>query len=94
MTRTTKWDGESKHESHYFTHNHAFKQSPFTVKKNGAGKGNWGVLGSEVDDLIDKGDIPPVFNRNQRRGSNNSHNEENLFRIRNEQPIDSDIDED
>ncbi|SCU87281.1 LAMI_0D05446g1_1 [Lachancea mirantina] len=70
MTRTNKWTvHEAKAESHYFTHNGTYGKAPNGVKKMGSGKGNWGKLGDEIEDLIDDGEIPPIFNKD-RRGSN------------------------
>lgn len=83
MTRTNKWDGESHHDSHYFTHNHPSNQAPNNVKRNGAGKSNWGQLGSEIDDLIDEGEIPPVFKK-ERRGSNQSLHEQRFLMLQKE----------
>lgn len=96
MTRTNKWDGESHHDSHYFTHNHPFNQAPNNIKKQGAGKSNWGQIGSEIDDLIDDESIPPVFNK-ERRGSNQSLHEEK-FKFLQKESVDrlgeEDIEED
>ncbi|CCH44505.1 Translation machinery-associated protein 10 [Wickerhamomyces ciferrii] len=75
MTRTQKWTHhEKKAEPHMFTHNGHPDQNPTKTKKNGAGKGNWGSPGDEINDLIDDGEIPPVFNKT-RRGSNSSAHE-------------------
>ena len=77
MTRTDKWTThESKADPKYFSHNGNFGENPNAIKKNGSGKGNWGKPGDEINDLIDSGEIPPVFNK--RRGSNSQHNEHNL----------------
>jgi len=74
MTRTQKWTyHEKKAEPHMFTHNGHPDQNPQHTKKNGAGRGNWGSPGDEINDLIDDGEINPVFNK--RRGSNSSGNE-------------------
>ncbi|ONH69732.1 Translation machinery-associated protein 10 [Cyberlindnera fabianii] len=67
MTRTHKWTfHESKAEPHFFTHNGHPGQDPTKTKKNGAGKGNWGAPGDEIEDLIESGEIPPVFNKSRR----------------------------
>lgn len=44
------------------------------MKKQGSGRGNWGKAGDEIEDLIDMGEIKPVFNK-QRRGSNSQARE-------------------
>ncbi|SCW00975.1 LAFE_0D02278g1_1 [Lachancea fermentati] len=78
MTRTQKWTKrEAKAESRFFTHNGPYNQAPNGVKKDGSGKGNWGKPGDEIEDLIDAGEIPPVFHK-ERRGSN-SQSHENRF---------------
>lgn len=83
MARTHKWTyHESKAEPHYFTqHGHA-DANPNKTKKNGAGKGNWGAPGDELEDLINRGEIPPVFGKN-RRGSNASQHEEKFGAVQN-----------
>lgn len=74
MTRTQKWTfHEKRAEPHMFTHNGHPDQNPQHTKKNGAGRGNWGTPGDEINDLIDDGEIAPVFNK--RRGSNSSAHE-------------------
>lgn len=76
MARTHKWTKhEAKADSHYFTHNGHADSNPNKTKKNGAGKGNWGVAGDEVMDLIQRGEIPPVTGKVSRRGSNASQHE-------------------
>lgn len=81
MTRTNKWTvHESKASPRYFTRNGNFGVSPNGVKRDGSGKGNWGKAGDEINDLIDSGEIQPVFNK-QRRGSNNQQNEKKLVDI-------------
>lgn len=70
MTRTEKWTThESKANPKYFTHNGNYGENPNNIKKGGSGKGNWGKPGDEINDLIDSGEIAPVFNK-ARRGSN------------------------
>lgn len=81
MTRTNKWTvHESKADSHYFTHNGHFGAAPNGVKKDGSGKGNWGKPGDEINDLIDAGEIPPLFNKH-RRGSNAQTHEKKLGEV-------------
>lgn len=81
MTRTNKWTlHESKPDSRYFTHNGFYGISPKTVKKDGSGRGNWGKPGDEIEDLIDSGEVPPVFNKS-RRGSNSRVREAKLERV-------------
>lgn len=83
MTRTNKWTvHESKATPKYFSHTGNFGESPNAVKKNGSGKGNWGKAGDEINDLIDAGEIQPVFNK-QRRGSNVQSNEQKLNDVQN-----------
>lgn len=78
MTRTNKWTvREDKADSRYFTHTGNFGANPNGVKKNGSGKGNWGKPGDEINDLIDSGEIPPVFSK-ARRGSNSQNNEKRV----------------
>lgn len=75
MARTNKWTiRESKADSRYFTHTGHFGTSPNSMKKQGSGRGNWGKAGDEIEDLIDMGEIKPVFNK-QRRGSNSQARE-------------------
>lgn len=54
----------------YFIHNNAsfYNDEPNKVKKNGAGKNNWGQEEDILFDLIDQGEIPQVISK--RRGSN------------------------
>jgi hypothetical protein len=81
MARTHKWTyHESKAESHYFTHNGHADANPNKTKKNGAGKNNWGTPGDEINDLIQRGEIPPVMGKT-RRGSNSSLLEDKLGQV-------------
>ncbi|QLG73275.1 hypothetical protein HG535_0E03590 [Zygotorulaspora mrakii] len=81
MTRTNKWtQHEAKAVPKYFTHTGNFGESPNNVKKQGSGKGNWGKAGDEINDLIDSGEIPGVFNK-VRRGSNSQSIENNFERV-------------
>lgn len=83
MTRTNKWTvHEHRAEPKYFTHNGNFGESPNHVKKSGNGKGNWGKVGDEINDLIDAGEIQPIFNK-KRRGSNIQVNSKRLEDIQN-----------
>ncbi|EDO17330.1 hypothetical protein Kpol_1062p39 [Vanderwaltozyma polyspora DSM 70294] len=83
MARTNKWTvHESKADPKYFSRNGNYGEDPNNVKKNGSGKGNWGKPGDEINDLIDSGEIPPVFNK-PRRGSNTQSNEKKLFNLQN-----------
>lgn len=67
MTNTHKW---SKHpDSHFFTHNGHIDQDPHQVKKDGWGKGNWGTIGGELDDLVSTGEVTMS---NPRRMSNSA----------------------
>ncbi|AET37675.1 ATPase-stabilizing factor family protein Ecym_1449 [Eremothecium cymbalariae DBVPG len=81
MTRTNKWTvHESKADSRYFTHNGYYGTPPNNVKKDGSGRGNWGKPGDEIADLIDSGEIAPVFNK-ARRGSNSQAREAQLEKV-------------
>ncbi|ESW96442.1 hypothetical protein KL918_000395 [Ogataea parapolymorpha] len=81
MARTEKWNDKGSHtEPRYFTHSGHFDQDPNHVKKGGFGKGNWGKDGDELEDLINAGEIPPVFKK-ERRGSNHSQNEERFHKV-------------
>ncbi|CAR29540.1 hypothetical protein ZYGR_0AD02220 [Zygosaccharomyces rouxii] len=81
MTRTTKWtEHEGRPDPKYFTHNGHFGENPYNVKKQGYGKGNWGRPGDEIEDLIDDGEIPEVFNKS-RRGSNVQSNEKKYGKL-------------
>lgn len=78
MTRTNKWTvHESQGAPKWFTHNGHFNTDPTKVRKNGAGKNNWGQPGDELmDEELDQ------FNgqmfKNSRRNSNHNVNEVNL----------------
>lgn len=74
MARTHKWTyHESRPDSHYFTHNGNSNESPSNVKKNGAGKNNWGKPGDEIMDFQDEFKI--------RRGSNSQNNEDKFEKL-------------
>ncbi|CCE65275.1 hypothetical protein TPHA_0K01420 [Tetrapisispora phaffii CBS 4417] len=78
MTRTNKWTvHESKADSKFFTKVGNYGEAPNHVKKNGNGKGNWGKPGDEINDLIDSGEMQPLYNK-QRRGSNTQNNERKI----------------
>ncbi|CDK27951.1 unnamed protein product [Kuraishia capsulata CBS 1993] len=85
MARTNKWNNHhsSEETARYFTHNGHIDAAPNGIKKGGAGKNNWGTVGSEIDDLIDSGEIPPVFKR-ERRGSNHSQLERRFSNAQNQ----------
>ncbi|WEJ94100.1 ATPase stabilizing factor 15 kDa protein [Yamadazyma tenuis] len=73
MTRTEKWTvHEASSEPKWFTHNGYFGTDPTKVKKNGAGKGNWGRVG---DELLDSDIQFNMFGKSQRRNSNHQENE-------------------
>ncbi|QLL32219.1 hypothetical protein HG537_0D04770 [Torulaspora globosa] len=81
MTRTNKWtEHEARPDPKYFTHAGNFGEAPNNVKKQGSGKGNWGKPGDEINDLIDSGEVPQVFNK-ARRGSNTQTNERKFENI-------------
>ncbi|KAG2736804.1 hypothetical protein G9P44_000894 [Scheffersomyces stipitis] len=74
MTRTNKWTvHEKKVEPKWFTHHGPVDSDPTKVKKEGAGKNNWGQPGDELQ----KEDFN-FFNKSQRRNSNHSENEEKM----------------
>ncbi|CCD27061.1 Tma10p NDAI_0J01690 [Naumovozyma dairenensis CBS 421] len=78
MTRTNKWTvHESRPDAKYFTHNGNFGENPAKVKREGSGKANWGKAGDELTDLVESGEIKPVFNK-QRRGSNSQKNQDKM----------------
>ncbi|CCF58921.1 hypothetical protein KAFR_0F03250 [Kazachstania africana CBS 2517] len=80
MTRTTKWTiHEHQADPKYFTHNGNFGEAPYNVKKHGSGKGNWGKPGDELNDLMDSGEIPPLFNKERRSSNVNSQLNEKRF---------------
>lgn len=79
MSRTHRWQHP---EYKYFTHNGNFNEDRNKVKKNGAGKGNWGLQGDELNDLIDAGEAPPLVNKT-RRGSNSLKTEVRLRPLKN-----------
>lgn len=76
MTRTAKWTvHEASSEPKWFTHNGFYGVDPTKVKKNGAGKGNWGQPG---DELLDTEDQINMFGKSGRRNSNHQENERML----------------
>lgn len=84
MTRTNKWtEREGKADPKYFSHTGNYGESPNHIKKQGSGKGNWGKPGDEIDDLIDNGEIPPVFKKD-RRGSNLQSHEQKFENVQKE----------
>ena len=87
MTRTNKWTvHESKAESKYFTHNGNFGESPQHIKKGGSGRGGWGKIGDEINDLVDSGEIPPIYNKKRRPSNvNNQLNAKRFEDIQNYQ---------
>ncbi|AOA65173.1 Ribosome associating protein [Komagataella phaffii CBS 7435] len=85
MTRTNKWNTDHSHlhrdvEPKYFSKSGGhLDQDPSKVKKNGHGKGNWGSLGDEINDIVDSEE--GLGSLNKRRGSNHSFNEEKIRNI-------------
>ncbi|ODQ83221.1 hypothetical protein BABINDRAFT_6069 [Babjeviella inositovora NRRL Y-12698] len=67
MTHTHKWS--KRPAAHYFTHNGHIDQDPHKIKKEGWGKGNWGTVGGELDDLVSTGEVKM---NNPRRMSNSA----------------------
>lgn len=83
MARTNKWTvRESQAAPRYFSKHGNFGEAPNNVKKDGSGKSNWGTVGDEINDLVNSGEIPPVFNKH-RRGSNTQMNERRLSDVQN-----------
>lgn len=77
MTRTDKVK-----KDRYFTHTGHSDEAPNHVKKDGFGKGNWGQPGDEVVDMVNDGEIPKtVLQKQARRGSNKSQNEDRLREV-------------
>lgn len=73
MTRTNKWTVHEKAaEPRYFSHNGNYGEAPAHIKKGGSGKGGWGKFGDEMNDLIESGEIPAIFNKKRRPSNINS----------------------
>ncbi|ODV61145.1 uncharacterized protein ASCRUDRAFT_146717 [Ascoidea rubescens DSM 1968] len=70
MGKTNKWQINKENEPKYFTHNHP-NQDPTKIKKNGAGKNNWGTSEDQFNELVDEG---LVNSFKTRRGSNHIQN--------------------
>ncbi|CAB4256718.1 similar to Saccharomyces cerevisiae YGR008C STF2 Protein involved in regulation of the mitochondrial F1F0-ATP synthase [Maudiozyma barnettii] len=87
MTRTNKWTvHESRADARYFTHNGNFGESPQHIKKGGSGRGGWGKAGDEINDLVDSGEIQPVYNKKRRPSNvNNQMNAKRFEDIQNYQ---------
>ncbi|CAK9440415.1 uncharacterized protein LODBEIA_P45150 [Lodderomyces beijingensis] len=75
MSKTKKWTTKSSQASEpkWFTHNGHYNTDPAGVKKNGAGKNNWGQA---VDD-VNLGE----YNRTTTAGRRNSNHEMNELRM-------------
>lgn len=73
MSRTSKHSESS--QSKWFTHNGNYGTDPSKIKKNGAGKGNWGRPG---DELLDSELEFNMFGKSQRRNSNHQGNEREI----------------
>lgn len=83
MTRTIKWTvHEHASEPKWFTHNGHFNSNPNGVRKNGAGRNNWGQPGDELRDDASY-DNMNFFGQSGRRNSNHSVNEENMRSLNN-----------
>lgn len=79
MAKTEKWQGA---KDRYFTHNGHPDQAPNAIKKDGFGKGNWGKPGDEVQDMLNDGEISTkMMNKDKRRGSNASKNEDRFLKV-------------
>ena len=80
MTRTNKWTvHEAASKPKWFTHNGHFNTDPTKVRKNGAGRNNWGQVG---DELIDDDEMNIYYkNSNTRRNSNHNVNESHLQQL-------------
>ncbi|CCG21669.1 Stf2 protein [Candida orthopsilosis Co 90-125] len=79
MSKTKKWTVHEKRpqEPKWFTHNGYINTDPTKIKKNGAGKNNWGQDGDESDFIL--------FNKKStsRRNSNHDVNELKLMQLNN-----------
>ncbi|KAI3403757.1 STF2 [Candida oxycetoniae] len=76
MSKTKKWtvqEGKPQ-EPKWFTHNGYSNTNPTKVKKNGAGKNNWGQPGDELN----KEDYHMFKSGEGRRNSNHDMNEDKL----------------
>lgn len=81
MTRTNKWnEHKSNEEPRWFSHNGNYLENPNKVKKEGAGKNNWGQPGDELLDDEELTFLKPT----SRRNSNHSQNEEELNEVNEE----------
>jgi len=69
----------------YFGKNGFTDQAPDKVKKSGAGRGNWGQFGGEMEDLADY----RQFNKPRRRSNSMSHvdNIPSKFEYNEEDPV-------
>ncbi|EMG51142.1 TMA10 Translation machinery-associated protein 10 [Candida maltosa Xu316] len=79
MARTKKWS-QKPEEPRWFTHNGAFNTNPSSVKKNGAGKNNWGKPGDELDDE----EVAMYQKSTGRRNSNHEINQERFNNLNNQ----------
>ncbi|CAK7902748.1 ATPase-stabilizing factor 15 kDa protein [[Candida] anglica] len=81
MTRTNKWTvHEAASQPKWFTHHGHPNCDPTKVKKEGAGRGNWGRPGDELTDE----EMGNRFGKSKRRNSNHVH-QENELRMLDEQ---------
>lgn len=72
---------EAKHTAHY----NSGDNSRGAPKKSGAGHGNWGREGDELQDLVDSGEVPPIFGSGKRvNKSNHQEHEQEASRIQRE----------
>lgn len=83
MSRTTKWTVHEKSgQPKWFTHNGYYKADPTKVRKNGAGKNNWGKPG---DELLDDAELSKInFNGkviSGRRNSNHNLHEQKVMSL-------------
>ncbi|EDK43010.1 ATPase stabilizing factor 15 kDa protein [Lodderomyces elongisporus] len=79
MSKTKKWTVHEKRptEPRWFTHNGHFDTDPTSMKKNGAGRNNWGQPGDEMD----KSEIK-MFNKSSgRRNSNHDVNQDRMNQL-------------
>lgn len=87
MTRTYKWQNK---ENKYFTHNGNFNEDKNHVKKNGAGRGNWGTETDDLHELMNTGEVAKLYNRG-RRGSNSQKQEARFDAISKSDPTENAI---
>lgn len=75
MTRTQKWTvHEAASQPKWFTHHGHANTDPTKIKKEGAGRRNWGQPGDELTDE----EMGHLFGKSTRRNSNHNQNERDM----------------